>query len=188
MFLSTRLQCVPHWTVTYKQSFFPPCLLFFPQPQMSSRRFTRGCRRTTSSTCPPSNTCGPWTIRFSGGTSSWRPACAFSPDGPTESSSSSSASAKDVTGSLKSGCRRRGQCAFQTQTDEKLHPSSFPPDTLLLLFLYNRDLVSFVKVGRERSRQLFCKLPAAFFSPFFKSSGLVLCRAQCQLIQECRWK
>lgn len=118
---------------TYNHCFFSCMSSVFPSlPQMNSRLSTRGCRRTISSTCPPSNTCGQWTIRFSGGMSSWRPACGSSPDGPTESSSSSSVSVKDVTGSRRSVCQLRGQCGFQTET--WLHVC-FLHTLFLLLFL-----------------------------------------------------
>lgn len=77
--------------------------------QMNSRRSTQGCPRTTSWMCRPSSTCGRWTLRSSGATSSWRPVCAFCPGALRESSSSCSASAKDATGSHKSTCRENGQ-------------------------------------------------------------------------------
>lgn len=167
---------------------------------MNSRLFTRGCRRTTSSMCPPSNTCGPWTVRSSGATSSWRPACAFSPDGPTESSSSSSVSARDVTGSPKSACRRRGQCRFQTgKLIETASVFIFRKHFVVVVVVCIRAIwFGFVRGGQgTEPPSCFCKIPAAFFSPLFKRGGLVLCGAhsanqahssQCQLIQECRWK
>lgn len=88
---------------------------------MNSRLFTQGCPRTISWTCQPSNTCGRWTVCSSGGMSSWRPAWGSSPDGPTESSSSSSASVKDVTDSPKSVCLRNGEYRNQTKTIVHFH-------------------------------------------------------------------
>lgn len=88
---------------------------------MNSRLFTQGCPRTISWTCQPFNTCGRWTACSSGGMSSWRPAWGSSPDELTESSSSFSASVKDVTDSPKSVCLRNGEYGHQTKTTIHFH-------------------------------------------------------------------